>query len=69
MVNYDETSGIRGLKQIARSLVVRGELSNEQKDGIFEHHTHNYLNRCYPGWMKEPQHDDNRRVPKKIWYL
>jgi hypothetical protein len=72
MMKYDETTGMRGIKQIAKSLTLRDDITPEQKEQILEHYTHNYLNRCYPGWMKEPTNDKNNNnstVPKRNWYL
>jgi len=48
-MKFDEVSGIRGLKQIWNSLVERDD---ENKDEIFKKHVNHYLNRCFPGWMK-----------------
>lgn len=52
MVKFDETSGMRGLKQIHRSLMIRGDITPGEKYEVFEHHVHNYLNRCFPGWVR-----------------
>jgi hypothetical protein len=45
------TSGIIGLKQIYKSLE-RKNLSQEEKDRIFEKHSAHFLNRVVPDWIK-----------------
>jgi len=49
-VSMGELAGMRGLKQIARSLRYR-ETEKEEGDGIFERHSQHFLNRCYPDAM------------------
>lgn len=51
MVNYGETEGMRGLKQIYRAMY-ESEMTPEQRDKSFEKHTHHFLNRCFPDWMR-----------------
>jgi len=48
-MSHDETSGMRGLKQIWKSLEAR---NNKNKHEIFEKHTSHYLNRCFQDWIK-----------------
>jgi hypothetical protein len=50
-MNLDALSGMRGLKQIYKSLVARG-IKEEDRDTIFEKHSAHFLNRCFSGWMK-----------------
>ena len=50
-MTLDDVSGMKGLKQIYKSLVARS-IKKEDKDNIFEKHSAHFLNRCFPGWMK-----------------
>jgi len=51
MTAFDEDAGIRGLKQIYKSLESTGA-DEREKEVTFSRHTAHYLNRCYPDWMK-----------------
>lgn len=50
-VSMNEVSGMRGLKQIYRSLM-RNNIDDMEKEEVFIRHTHHFLNRCFPNWMK-----------------
>jgi hypothetical protein len=50
-MSLDEVSGMKGLKQIWRSLVAR-KGKDECIDEIFERHSLHFLERCFPDWIK-----------------
>lgn len=50
-MRLDELSGMKGLRQIYKSLVARG-IKKKERDIIFEKHSAHFLNRCFSGWMK-----------------
>jgi len=51
-MKYDESSGMRGLKQIWKSLCAR--IKDEWvRDLLFEKHSKHFLNRCFMGWLKK----------------
>jgi len=49
-MNLNELSGIRGLKQIWKSLSTNKK--EKEKDKVFARHSHHFLNRCFRDWMK-----------------
>jgi hypothetical protein len=50
-MKLDALAGMKGLRQIYKSLVARG-INKEEQDEIFEKHSAHFLNRCFSGWMK-----------------
>lgn len=50
-MSLDELSGMKGLKQIYKSLETIC-LDDIEKETVFSRHTAHYLNRCFPDWMK-----------------
>jgi len=50
-MHLDEYHGLRGLKQIYRSLQTR-MIEKEEAECILERHTQHYLNRCFPDWIR-----------------
>lgn len=53
----DPVSGMRGLKQILKCLIIcrKGSLENEEPDETFERHSAHFLERCFPGWIGRNQ--------------
>ena len=50
-MRLDEVSGIRGLKQIYKSLHAR-KIEAWKRDEVFERHSAHFLTRCFPDWLK-----------------
>jgi hypothetical protein len=54
-MRLDEVSGMRGVKQIWRSLVARkgkDKHVDDCIDEIFERHSEHFLDRCFPDWIR-----------------
>jgi len=50
-MKLDEVSGMRGLKQIYKSLEATGH-DLWEKEKVFSRHSAHFLNRCFPDWKK-----------------
>ena len=50
-MKHDEVSGMRGLKQIWKSLNARIK-DERERETVFAQHTKHFLDRCFMGWLK-----------------